>query len=148
MQRQRGELVPIGEVIGGLDGPVKALLDAPQARHHFTQTDQVNQLVSASEADPDLGFMARLMALCSLPRTNPGNRKEYRRVNGPYRLYMQAGPENKLPYGNLPGCVPKRCGSKAARSSWVVRFPGSCGSWISTAPAAEAGESGHGFATR
>ena len=22
--------------------------------------------------------------------------------NGPYRLYMQAGPENKLPYGNLP----------------------------------------------
>ena len=26
---QRGELVPIGEVIGGLDGPVKALLDAP-----------------------------------------------------------------------------------------------------------------------
>ena len=25
MQRQRGELVPIGEVIGGLDGPVKAI---------------------------------------------------------------------------------------------------------------------------
>ena len=46
--------------------------------------------------------MARLMALCSLPRTNPGNRKEYKRVNGPYRLYMQARPENKLPYGNLP----------------------------------------------
>ena len=69
---------------------MKALLYAPQARHHFTQTDQVNQLVSASEADPDLGFMARLMALCSLPRTNPGNRKEYKRVNGPYRLYMQA----------------------------------------------------------
>ena len=34
----------------------------------------MNQLVSASEADPDRGFMARLMALCSLPRTNPGNR--------------------------------------------------------------------------
>ena len=26
------------------------------------------------EADPERGFMARLMALCSLPRTNPGNR--------------------------------------------------------------------------
>ena len=60
----------------GLDGPVKALAkSSPQARHHFTQADQVNQLVSASEADPDLGFMARMMALCSLPRTNPGNRK-------------------------------------------------------------------------
>ena len=45
MQRQRGELVPIGEVFGGLDGPVKALRNAsPQARHHFTQADQVNRL--------------------------------------------------------------------------------------------------------
>ena len=89
MQRQCGELVPIGEVVGGLDGPVKAIRDAsPQARHHFTQADQVNQLVGASEADPDRGFMARTMALCSLPRTNPGNRKEYRCVNGPYTLYQ------------------------------------------------------------
>ena len=103
MQRQRGELVPIGEVFGGLNGPVKALRDAaPQALHHFTQADQVNQLVSASEADPDLGFMARTMALCSLPRTNPGNRKEYVRRNGPYTLVMSAGGLNKLPYGNLP----------------------------------------------
>ena len=51
----------------------------------------MNQLVAASEADPDLGFMARMMALCSLPRTNPGDRKEYKRVNGPYTLYMIAG---------------------------------------------------------
>ena len=79
MQRQRGELVPIGEVFSDLDdGPLKTLREtSPQAVHHFTQADQVNQLVSASEADPDLGFMARLMALCSLPRTNPGDRKEY-----------------------------------------------------------------------
>ena len=103
MQRQRGELVPIGEALGGLDGPVKkALQTSPQALHHFTQADQVNQLVEASEVDPDMGFMARLLALCSLPRTNPGNRKEYKRVNGPYTLYMIAGGGNKLPYGNLP----------------------------------------------
>ena len=103
MQRQRGGSVPIGEVIGGLDGPVKAIREAsPQARHHFTQADQVNQLVSASESDPDLGFMARMMALCSLPRTNPGNRKEYVRRNGPYTLVMNAGALTKLPYGNLP----------------------------------------------
>ena len=79
----------MGEVIGGLNGPVKAIRDAsPQARHHFTRFDQVNQLVSASEADPERGFMARMMALCSLPRTNPGNRKEYIRCNGPYTLGM------------------------------------------------------------
>ena len=65
----------------------------------------MNQLVGASEADPDLGFMARMMVLCSLPRTNPGNRHQYKRVNGPYRLYMQAGPETKLPFGNLPRLI-------------------------------------------
>ena len=32
---------------------------------HFTQLDQVTQLVAARAADPDLGFMARLLALCS-----------------------------------------------------------------------------------
>ena len=86
MQRKRDELVPIAEVIADLPGPVQAFREAsPQARHHFTLADQVNQLVSASEADPDLGFMARMMALCSLPRTNPGNRSRYKRVNGNYR---------------------------------------------------------------
>ena len=91
MQRKQDGLVPIGEALSGLDGPVKAICEAsPHASRHFTRFDQVNQLVSASEADPDLGFMARLLALCSLPRTNPGTRKEYKRVNGPFTLYMTA----------------------------------------------------------
>ena len=103
MVRKRDGGVPIGKISGALDDSVEVLTKtSPQARHHFTRLDQVEQLVGASEANPDLGFMARLMALCSLPRTNPGNRKEYKRVNGPYRLYMQAGPETKLPYGSLP----------------------------------------------
>ena len=103
MQRKRDELVPIGEVIADLPGPVKAIRDAtPQALHHYTRFDQVNALVGASEADADLGFMARMMALCSLPRTNPGNRSKYVRRNGPYTLVMNAGGLHKLPYGNLP----------------------------------------------
>ena len=101
MQRKRGELVPIGEALADLDGPVKAIREAsPQALHHFTVADQVDQLVSASEADPDMGFMARLLALCSLPRTNPGNQLQYKRVKGPYKLIMIAGGDNKLPFGN------------------------------------------------
>ena len=84
MQRQRGELIPISDVLAGRGGPMKALRDAsPQAVHHFTQADQVNQLVGASEADPDLGFMARTMALCSLPRSNPRDRLRYIRQNVP-----------------------------------------------------------------
>ena len=102
MNRKQG-LVPIGEAFGGRAVRLKAIREAsPQTRHHFTQADQVDQLVSASEADPDLGFMARTMALCSLPRTNPGNQLQYKRVNGPYKLAMIAGTDNKLPYGNLP----------------------------------------------
>ena len=102
MQSKEG-LLPAAEVLSGLDGPVKAIREAsPQALHHYTRFDQVNQLVGASEADSDLGFMARLLALCSLPRTNPGNRLQYKRVNGPYQLYMIAGGGNKLPFGNIP----------------------------------------------
>ena len=102
MARQRGELVSIGDALSGMGGPMKSIREAsPQAVHHFTRADQVNQLVRASEANPDLGFMARTMALCSLPRTNPGNRHQYKRQNGPYTLYMFAG-RDKLPYGNLP----------------------------------------------
>ena len=63
------------------------------------------------------------MALCSLPRTNPGNRHQYKRVNGPYKLIMIAGGDNKLPFGNLPrlltglGVAPKRCAPKAVSLS-------------------------------
>ena len=105
MVRKRDGLVPIGEVIADLPEPVQALREAPRpAQHHFTQADQVHQLGSASEADPDRGFMARTMALCSLPRTNPGNRLLYRRVNGPYRPCMQAGPETRRLTGS-PGLL-------------------------------------------
>ena len=117
MQRKQDRLVSIGEAFGGLDGPVKALAKiSPQARHHFTQADQVNQLVSANEADPDLGFMARLLALCSLPRSNPGNRLQYKRVNGPFTLYMTASGGNKLPYGNLPRLILAWVCSEAVRT--------------------------------
>ena len=78
---------------------------SPQARHHFTSFDQVDQLVTASEADPYRGFMARMMALCSLPRTNPGNRHRYVRQNGPYKLIMYSSGETKLPYGNFPRLI-------------------------------------------
>ena len=103
MQRKRDELVSFGAVFSVLDGKVKeALQPLPQAKHHFTQADQVYQLVRACEEEPDLGFMVRLMALCSLPRTNPGTRHQYKRVNGPYKLVVIAGADNKLPFGNLP----------------------------------------------
>ena len=107
-------------------GHIQALRETPPPpQRGFTLADQVHQLVSASEADPDLGFMARLLVLCSLPRTNPGNRKEYKRVNGPYALYMQSGPGNKLPFGNLPRLLLAWLCTEAARTQSRVLVLGS-----------------------
>ena len=107
MQRQRGELVPIGAVVSGLDGVLVPAIraDSPQARRSFTLADQVDQLVSASEATPDRGFLGRTMALCSLPRSNPGNQYRYVRRNGPYTLVMNAGGLSKLPFGTNPRLI-------------------------------------------
>ena len=126
MERKRGGLIPIGKALSGLGGPVKELREAtPQALNHFTRFDQVNQLVGAGEADPDLGFMARLMALCSLPRTNPSNRHQYKRVNGPYKLIMIAGGDNKLPFGNLPRLLLAWLCTEAVRTQSRVLILGS-----------------------
>ena len=103
MERKQGKLLPIGEAFGGLAGMVEALRNAsPQARDHYRLVDQVDALVRASETDPETGFMARWLMLCSLPRSNPGQRKEYVRRNGPYTLVMTAGHPHKLPFGNIP----------------------------------------------
>ena len=78
MERKQDGFVPIGDVADGLSLPGGRALTphaaTPQARRHFTTLHQVNQLIEASEADADLGFMAPLLALCSVPRTDPKNR--------------------------------------------------------------------------
>ena len=153
MQRKRGDLVPIGEVVTDLGGPVQALRETPpSARRGFTLADQVNQLVSASEADPDRGFMARTMALCSLPRSNPGNRLQYKRQNGPFTLGMIAGLDNKLPYGKpaplVAGLGLDRSGTdpkpRAGSGSFALQVHADIGGlrqqWENTNPASQPDE--------
>ena len=114
MQHKRGELVPIGDAVSGLGSPVKAIRAvSPQARHHFTRFDQVNQIVSASEANPERGFMARMMALCSSPRTNPGNQKAVC-----HRCPARSGPR---PLPAMPSRL-HPCGVPAAGRSRVDRL--------------------------
>ena len=118
MEQKRGGLVPIGKVavrLPGIDGRGRAM--SARARHHFTTLRQVNQLIEASEAEPDLGFMARLLALCSLPRTNPLDREKYIRRNGPYKLILHAGGDPaRLPFGNLPRLLLAWVCSEAVRT--------------------------------
>ena len=62
VERKRNSLVPLDEALADLSGPVKAIRKAsPQALHHFTLADQVNQLVEAREADADLGLGATIL---------------------------------------------------------------------------------------
>ena len=106
MQRQRGELVPIGEVIADLPGPVQALIPSRSTQHHFTLADQVDQLVGASEAEPDRGFMARTMALCSLPRSNPGNQHQYQAGEWSVQVDLESDRRvHKLPHGSNPRLI-------------------------------------------
>ena len=126
---------------------------APQARRHFTRFDQVDLLVRASEATPDTGFMARLMMLCSLPRTNPGNRTQYKRVNGPYTLIVTAVGQTDWPSGISLACcwhgfAPRPCGPNPASCSWELRSPGSCArqAWLQSGVAA--GATARGCATK
>ena len=89
---------------------------SPQKFHHWTLARQVDHLVTAREAEPGLGYMARMLSLCSLPRTNPGRRLQYVRRNGPYTLVMSAGGLNRLPYGNLPRLLLAWVSTEAVRT--------------------------------
>ena len=64
---------------------------APQARYHSNRLDQIDRLIHAAESDEDIAYLARLLTLCSLPRTNPGNRKEYVRTQRPLHACAHRG---------------------------------------------------------
>ena len=72
-ERKRAEARGIEETREYLGTPAPLTLTR-QAVYHWNRDDQVNALVAAREGEPDTGFMMRLLALCTLPRTNPGNR--------------------------------------------------------------------------
>ena len=83
-------------------GSKEPLALAPQAVHHWNLADQVDALVEAGQLEADMGFMVRLLTLCTLPRMSLGNQQQYVRRNGPFTLGITAGLNSKLPYGTLP----------------------------------------------
>ena len=88
-----------------------------QGAYHYRQTKQLDSLICIGEdPNPEMGFMARMLTLCSLPRTDPGTRLQYKRQNGPYKLFMTAGGDNKLPFGNLPRLLLAWVSTEAVRT--------------------------------
>ncbi len=101
------DLTPLSAFLPGImQGVQLAPVPKPltvQGKHHYTRAKQVEELLAIrEEANPDMGFMTRLLTLCSLPRTDPGTKLQYVRENGPFTLVMIAGGKNKLPFGILP----------------------------------------------
>ena len=87
---------------GGPPARREAAPPAPRAGR-WTRDDQIGSLIRVADSRPDLGFMVRLLALCTLPRTDPGTLTHYVRRNGRYALVVIAGgPEPRLPFGVLP----------------------------------------------
>ena len=118
------------------------LEDLPvQAVFHWGLDDQEQALIAARDAEPEPGFMMRLLTLCTMPRTNPGDDQlQYRRVNGPFTLIMTAT-DSKLPYGTLPRLLLAWLCSEAVQTqSRVIHlgrsWPTSSGSSESTTTAA------------
>ena len=99
-------LTPISVLLPGIVDTVTLALPhkpvTPQGRHHHTVSKQIEELLAIPKDSPEMGFMTRLLTLCSLPRTDPKDLKEYVRRTGPYVFGMTAGLQNRLPYGNLP----------------------------------------------
>ena len=92
-QQKRGGLVPIGTVAvrwPGIEGRGRGTTSPPCARSISSSRRAKRSPISASWRG------------CWRCRTNPGDRKEYVRRNGPYTLGMTAGINNNLPYGNIP----------------------------------------------
>ena len=103
-----------------------------QAVYHWNREDQIKALVAARQNEPEMGFVMRLLALCTLPRTNPGNRDRYIRRNSPFSLIMIAGGEvQSCLTGHCPGCssrgyAPRPSARNRGRLSSARHCPNSC----------------------
>lgn len=72
---------------------------------HYTQQGQIVQLFDIRNQAIDIGFIARLLTLATMPHSNPGDAENYTRINGDYKLVMRRGEDTKLPYGSYPRLV-------------------------------------------
>jgi hypothetical protein len=76
--------------------------DLPESERQWKKHDKLVE-IGRNEAPAELGFMARMMVLCTLPHSDPGDDvREFSRRNGNYELWVQAGPNKKLPSGSYP----------------------------------------------
>ena len=138
MARKRNGWVPVGEASGNLDGPVKAIHGkaSPQALPPLHPSGSGGPACQRpAKRDADLGFMARLTALCSAyPESIPATGENTSPASTALtRLYMQAvGRKLNCPLVISPDlllawvCTEVGADPKPRTGSWFVRWPSSC----------------------
>ena len=71
----------VSEIIAG-DRNLSVVTAGPPPRRGFTRLDQADFLLAVRGSDPEFAVMHPVLALCSLPRKNPGEALQWRRQNG------------------------------------------------------------------
>ena len=104
MQRQRGELVPVAEVIADLPGPGPSAPQNPTTGAAGLHPRRSGKPVGRGQrSGPGSRFHgADDGVVLPAPHQPRQPASVQARFNGPFRLYMQAGAETKLPFGNIP----------------------------------------------
>ncbi len=77
----------------------------PEDAHRYSRQGQILELFDVRNQTYDIGFIARLLTLATMPHSNPGDADNYTRINGDYKLVMRRGEDTKLPYGSYPRLV-------------------------------------------
>ena len=141
MQRQRGELVPMGDALADLGGPVEGdpRRLAPGVATTSPEADQVNQLVSSQRSGPRSGLHGAndgaVLVAPHQPRQPPPVQARQRPLQA---RHVRQAVITKLPYGNLPrlliAWLSYRSGTDPKPARFVlgaVALPSSCGNWAS-----------------
>ena len=88
----------VSEIIAS-DRNLSVVTAGPPPRRGFTRLDQADFLLAVRGSDPEFAVMHPVLALCSLPRKNPGEALQWRRQNGWWTLTVTATGDSGLPYG-------------------------------------------------
>ena len=118
-------------------------------RRGFTVNDQLERLLEASDLTSEFGVMHQVLALCALPRTDPGEERQYRRNNGWWTLYMTATGVPGLPYGSYPRLLLAWVSTEAVRTrSPVLDLGDSLAGFMRTLGVHSTGAGPRGIRTR
>ena len=141
-------MVPIGEVIADLPGPVQALRETPRPRRCSEASPLLRSGEPAWFQRPRSGRRSRFHGAHNgalLPAAHQPRQPDFSISASTGRSRWESSTatgNHKLPFGNLPRLLLAWVSTEAVRTrsrvlvSRVLHFPSSCGRWESTAPAA------------